>query len=350
MIPAVKFTYRRPYRAAAIMTAREAVLSPTTRPVSSDRELYDAMNLLAVRWRHAAEQLFEHGWRPHNSPLEEVARERLRFLLNCRPPFAEVAQQTMFCKQTLICPYCYARRIATLYTNLLGRLNLLDEAPQTEIDLSHEVVNEAEPRRGRRRTVRLDLDGRQVTAAVRLIERRHEFNVPLLDTPECYEAATRKVPDHGVLTLTDVFQRRPPQQMLAITTRLQGVLAKMCEKRRETVEKIQPLGSVLYTTVEPWERCWHLEHRQLFIVREDYTLPAEVQERTEGVIRTYDNVNAKAVSLAIRRTFAYPQRLLLGDHGLTAAYLNARAGRRMWASTGTMRNYFPGIEADEPSH
>lgn len=345
MTGAIRFKFGGPYRAAAVMAARETVLTPTTRPVSNDHDLIEAVKLLSVRWRHAAEQLFEHGWRLSRATSAELSQERLAFLLNCRPPFLRVEQRTYFCRQSLVCPYCYARRIATLYTNVLRRLNLQDEEIQNEFDLTHEVVHASA--NGRRRTVQLDLSGRQALAAVRLIERRHEFNIPLLDTEECRDAAARKVPLHGERTLNDAFPLRSPQQVAAISARLAAAFAQMVDKRRELIDTVAPLGAVLYTTVEPWDHCWHLEHRQLFVVPQDYSLPADIQTRTEGVIREYDNVNAKAVSLAIRRTFAYPQRLLLGDHSLTAIYLNARNGRRMWASTGTMRGSLQENEAND---
>ena len=333
MSRAIRFNYVRPYRAAAIMTARAAVLTPTTHPASSDAELYAAMRLLSIRWRVAAQQLYLHGWQPHGRIIREP--EDMDWIINCRPPFAEVKQRTPYCQLTSICPYCYARKVANLYDKLrLAMRMTVDEV--TEIDLSQDEIP-ADDEHGRaQRAVFLD-GNTSLTSQYRLIERRHEFNVPLFDTDVCREAASKRVPTHGERTLIEAFTPRTRAEREQIAVRLDSCLRALVANRQLLLKAVRPTGAVLYTSAEPWENCWHFEHRQLFILGPGEDLPEQIRAKTVGVVREYDRVNAKQLSLAIRRTFAYPQRLLLGDHGMTAAYLNARAGRQLWASSGIAR-------------
>lgn len=330
----IRFDYCRPYRAAAIMTARAAVLTPTTHPTDSDASLYAAMRLLSIRWRHAATQLCQHGWQPRGRMLDD--EESMAWLLNCRPPFAEVCQKTWFCRMADICPYCYARRIAGLYTKMRHIMQVADDTV-TELDLTQDAPPEPVVDAGRaQRAVFLE-PGVAATSGLRLLERRHEFNVPLFDNDLCREAAERRQPLHGELSLTEAFPTRSREERAEISARLDACLQALVNSRRALLQIVRPTGAVLYTTVEPWDNCWHFEHRQLFILGPGEDLPESVRLRTIGTVRQYDRVDAKAISTALRRVFAYPQRMLLGDHSMTALYLNSRAGRQMWASTGVAR-------------
>lgn len=335
----IKFQLLRPYRAAAVMTARAAVLTEMAFPVTDDESLYKASRVLSVRWRHAATELAVHGWHPWgNVAIEDEAMraKQLDRMLNCRPMFTDVHPRTHYCYRTLVCPNCYARRIAGLYTTMMRRL-CVRETELTELDLSADVVDEAIGGREQRQ-IAIDMGDNRLDAPVTLVERRHEFNRPILDTAMLQRLSDRVAPIVGEEHLRGMrYSRRVPEVAARIAANLRARLDGIRTTRRNALTMAAPLGSVFYTTVEPWEGCWHFEHRQLYVFAAGSGLPESVRQHTDGCVRTYPNVNAKTIALAIRRTFAYTPRLLLGDHSLTAIYLNACKGRRMWTTSGILR-------------
>jgi hypothetical protein len=335
----IRFKHLRPYRASAVMTARAAVLSEMAYPVTDDASLYKACDLLQIRWRHAATELAAHGWHPWAGVAiedEEMRLKQLERLLNCRPMFTDVLPRTHYCYRTLVCPHCYARRVAGLYSAMMHRLHVR-ETEVTELDLSSDVADELAGGREQRQ-IAIDMGGEQLTVPYTLVERRHEFNRPILDLPHLQALSNRKVPIVGETELYGRrYERRESAQVAQIAGRLRQRLDGLGEARRRVTLAAAPLGAICYTTVEPWEGCWHFEQRQLYIFAAHTGLPESVRQQTTGRIRTYATVNAKTIALALRRTFAYTPRLLIGDHSLTAIYLNACRGRRMWTTTGIMR-------------
>jgi len=331
----VTFTPQRVYRSAAMTAARDAVLSEIAYPTPDVDMVPAAMRVASIRWRHAAAQLLRHGWR-YGLIADDTDETRLETLVNCRPAFAEVTPAIGYCHRAHICPYCYARRVAGVYARISAQLQL-HRHDVAELDLSGETPLPATTRRLSRLIVLDDLPSVPVPP-FRLLERRHEYNRPLFPAdPSSVAAAARQVPLCGEKHLPREYALRPPLEIVALTDFMRQHLSELPAARRRLLSQLKPRGAVLSFVVEPWENCWHFEHRQLFVLDAGTEVPEEILRNTRGSIRVHDDVSAKTVSQAIRRTFAYPPRLLIGDHSLTSIFLNACHRLRLWEFYGILR-------------
>ncbi len=302
---------------------RAAVLYKLYRPLPDPQQVRVHTLRLVKLWRWSLRQLWDQHW--HNRP------RGLQFARNCCPSFVYCTPRTRSCGLARICPFCYARWVRDVWETVdLAFPNLNSRQVTEEI-----LLDDGTAREPRRLEVTLPAD----TTPYALVERRHEFNLPFLPTDHYRDLAARahysvrprrkrKTPREEALLARDLpaFERHLRECLQAATTARNGWMAKL-----------HPVGALYHTTVEPWADCWHVEHRQLLMLRPDQQLDPQIELQTRGLFARHEQPSRRLLFEAVIRACAYPKLLLRGDYELTGVLLRARRRVRLTANYGAFR-------------
>lgn len=229
-------------------------------------------------------------WIPGDSLARSSQALTFRRVLNCRPSsvfFAKGNQGKLRpCNRRNFCPFCWSRVAALFYRRSKAALNRLRKT-QDNLILHCRVI------------------AQDVAAPDRLLA--------------------------GTVEETDVWQAAGQLKDIFVTYR------ELCEKTHKQRQR-KTVGSCWRLVVSPTERGWTIELRELFLATPKQRLPwvSCRNARTTHNLSTKLNDERK-IQDCLGRFLEYPRGLLVEYPELTAAYLRAAYGLRLFSGTGEFR-------------
>lgn len=273
---------------------RMAVMYAIRQPARTLDDVRDMTALLLDQWRARVGALISAGWEPN---IGARSQHSILYARNCKPTFTISSHRTRPCKNTAVCPWCYARWVRDVWRSIDANMpapDLVEPTPE-EIAAGRElrsiVIDDGDPDPPRRHTTEF---------RYHLVERHHYFYRDVL--PE---------PNPGGLT---------------ISTNLEGLLNNIEEQRTALVRMVDPAAAFLYNTLEPWEqgRQWKIHSRQLFKLLPEHDFPAQVVEATQGRVVRHTRPTRREVIQIVARICRYPVDLMIGDPDRTVELLHTR--------------------------
>ena len=265
---------------------RMAVLYPLVGITHSDDDVRQRTQALLEFWRSRATLLVDAGY---------VKRQRqdnaLNFLRNCRPAFVITTPPTRLCGLPLMCPFCYARWVRTVWESLSAGIH---PASSADTESLHQADWEDIPLSAITLGCGVQDEWHSRRSTQHLVERHHYFYRP---------APTDK-------------------------TELQAfayLLSDIIKRRTALIKQVDPVGAFLYTTVEPWDGgMLRIHHRQLFKLAASQAFPAEIVSNTKGSITRFEQPTRRDVLGIVARVCRYPLRVLTDSPQLVTQLFSVR--------------------------
>lgn len=247
---------------------------------------------LLNQWRARIGSLSTAGWDPWVNSHHGILYAR-----NCKPTFAINSHRTRPCKNTAICPFCYARWTRDVWQCIDGDM----DAPDPVVPTAAEIESCREER-----VITLDdateEQPRHHTTSFRfhLVERYHTF-------------------------YRDILPADNPQG-LTVLQNLAGLLDNIERQRSTIIKLVDPAGAFLYTTLEPWNngQQWKVHHRHLFKMAAGHQFSPEVIANTNGIVQREPRPTRPKIHQIVARICRYPIELMVGDAERTVQLLTAR--------------------------
>jgi hypothetical protein len=257
------------------------------------RKIYQVRHL----WFKRAKELMTTGlWQPGHAITRSSADLTARRCLFCRPSCVFYARgnanKLRPCKQSRICPFCYARTAAYIYWNVRQYLN----------------------------TRRKQVDNEIVTCVAQ----------------KEYLAAKGFTPETGMTAGMHSLNVR----------RLQAVIEKHVQRYERQTKTIQRRtdGAMWSVVVEPKRRGWRVETRQYFVARAGTDLPVVRLPDAKTVYNKSAKIQTFVRSGKILGRFVrYPAGMLTACADLTGIALQASYGLRLRRGTGRFRACSSGL-------
>jgi hypothetical protein len=279
---------------------RLAVLYPLTRLCHRTGEVYEAVERLVTMWRARVGELSNEGWRPRRGD------HCITYARNCVPSFIYALPRNRPCRNTMICPFCYARWVRSVWQTIDSSFpNPNDDPPRKipaglniEIDpmLPDERLVSEHVGQRLSRSIQLDYP---TDYRFHLIERHHSSYQPFVPPESEHKSQGEWLP-----------------------ALIKGVIAA----RNQLVAAVDPLAAFCFTTVEPSRRGWKFRSRQLFKVSANHRLPETLV--TNGAVRYHEQPTRKIVFSAVARTCRYPVKLFREDPFNVAILLDVKQDKR----------------------
>lgn len=293
-MPDVDFTlYAVPNRYQDVVQ-RMAVLSAIRQPAWTSDQVRELTVKLIDQWRARVGSLTSAGWEPSTG---NRAQHSILYARNCRPAFVMTSPPTRPCRNVLVCPWCYARWVRDVWAVIDTDMPAPD--PPVTPDETTEDGREY-------RSIILD------TANDEPVDNRAFFRFHLLERHHTYY---RPLTDGG----------RTVEQTLTV------LMNGIAQSRKLLVDRVDPIGAFIYTTIEPWERGqqqWKIHNRQVFKLTPEQDFPADIVQSTHGRVTRYERPTRKEILRIIARTCRYPVELITGDADLTARLIMTRRAIR----------------------
>jgi hypothetical protein len=229
-------------------------------------------------------------WVPGDSLARSSQALTFRRVLNCRPSNVFFAQgnenKLRPCNRHNFCPFCWARMAALFYRRSKAAINQFRKTRDGLVLYCRVIAQE-------------------VPAPEYLF-------VGTVEEPDMWRAATG---------LKDIFES----------------YRELCGRSHKQRQR-KTVGSCWRLVVNPTEKGWTIELRELFLAKPGQRLPWA----TCRVARTIHNASTKLdddgkIQDCLGRFMEYPKGLLVEYPELTATYLRASYGLRMASGTGAFR-------------
>lgn len=317
---------------AADEAARGAVLYPLMGAPQSDAETRRYVGKLVASWRWRVTQLLDN-----DANLGKAGKRGSMYLRNCCPTFAYPTPTAKTCRQWLVCPFCYARRVSDVWERIAAAFPPgerreptvvpIEESPKPvrEVDLYDysDWVEEDEPE-----PIATPPEVRQAKRIL-LYERverdtgwdfKHRLVVCRKRQYESFD---------GIYRMDDVKDR------------LRDAMCAQLSEAKAWLSAREYSGALLDCVVEPDQKKsrWRLETRYLLCVSPDAEFhPHEVNGPG---IYFEDPVKPtrEALKKAVRKVCRYPVGMMRADPHLAATIINVKKelGLRMHEVYGTFR-------------
>lgn len=282
---------------------RSAVLHSLYGPCYGDGMILRRTASLVALWRRCLIHLPFHGWSPRGWTPEGTPRG-VAYARNCCPSFVYYLPRTKPCHLTN-CPFCYARGVRAAWNALQPFFT-------------------------------------GANATYDLIERRHSFRVPFLDTKDARARAKKlKRLTKRYRSARDCRDALPSGQIIEMQQWLSEKLSQIAVLRGRHLRSLQYTGALAMTLVSPWPTAWQFEHRQLYLVPSTQAENKALEESTKGHYQRHVHPDPRTLLGIVARVYAYPRLWLYGDPAMLAILQNARAGTRLSATYGVFRNHRP---------
>lgn len=187
-----------------------------------------------------------------------------QYMRNCCPTFTFTEPRTRCCTRQVVCPFCYARWVRDVWERI-----------------------------------------------------SKSFNPPVTDTPG------REFPYHLVEFFCG-YVRPYTEDNLDEAAYLQKILNENVAMRKSVVDRLNPLGAMMYDTIEPTKKGWYIRSRHLLKIAPDHVLPAVYGTVPGSSMLRIERPTRKLLLRAVARVCRYPTRLLTGDAAHTALLLDVR--------------------------
>ena len=277
-----RFRFQRPFRGYAELCQVNAVLTP----VFGLNRKQTGQSILA---RAGAISRWQRDSLQARNVAGVLSAEQLDRLGNCRHAFGLVIPKTNYCNQAHLCVHCWARRATEVWSR---------------IDYAMSPVRE---------------DGSR--------PRRSPYSL----------VVTSRV--FGPLTAVAYKGEGGAAGVVAArASRVRAAAGEPIDGRGYEMRKLAPAGAVNILTLSPHyasPRGWDFRLRQVLAVdpASEFVLPG-------ARIRRFESPTRKRVARAVAWAWRYPRGLLLAPGGgpasptVVSKYLEAIAGRRLWAGYG----------------
>jgi hypothetical protein len=279
-MPDTKFDYSVAPRRYQDLVQRYAVLYSLRKVRPQTDTMFELTDKVLKMWRARIGALTSLGWLPNNTP------HGIMYARNCRPTFVIASPPTRPCTLARICPFCYARRVRDLWVDIDAQFPMGQRASAEDIVDERTILIDDEPV--------LANDFRY-----HLVERHHSFHEPVIvdgvDTPE------------------------------AIVRRLAWCMNQITQSRARIVERINPLGALMFTTIEHSARhdSWKIHNRQIFKVPFNQEIPQVYTTKRCVRCTRITEPTRKRVLFTMARTLRYPAAMIRGDAERTLQILQA---------------------------
>ena len=257
---------------------RGAVLHRLVGRCRSGQEIVAGTERVLGMWRARLHVLRSAGWQPKWTPSD------WQFIRNCCPTFILVRPVTRRCNLSYVCPFCYARRLHTVWS----RLSTVFGWPQQSCVDSEDETG-----------------GELLRSPRHLLVRTFTKDIEL----------TNDSVDQSVTEL--------------LTTRIRKTL----DIRSACVGVLKTRGAFTFTEFVPTQVGWRMEYRELHVVDATYVLPSAVSEITARL----EEPTRAELARAIADFCAYPTELMFGPAEHLKVALDARVGLRLFNTYGILR-------------
>lgn len=278
-MPDQKFTFTSIPEGYSARLQRGAVLHRLVGRCGSGQEIVTGTEHVVTMWRARLHALRQLGWQPKWTAAD------WQFMRNCRPAFAVVHPATRRCNLSYICPFCYARRLYTVWSRLAevcGWPVHTDDAATSSVEAS------ARP---------------ALHLLVRTFTKEIDLSVAAAD-----KAAVELLADR---------------------------MRKVLSMRLSCISTLRPRGAFTFTDFVPTTDGFRMEYRELHLVDATYVLASEVA----GVVARVEDPTRAELARAVAAHCAYPTELLFGPVDRLKVALDARAGLRLFTTYGILRQH-----------
>lgn len=307
-MPDLKFTFDWVPNTYAAAIQRATVLS-AIRGYGKGRmhlpeQVRQQTEVLVRQWRARLHSLTTSGY------SFVTSESSLQYTRNCAPTFVKAVPTTRVCKLFYLCPFCYARRVADIWTTVDAAFpNPRDVLTDVEVPFNSPAPLRSAPLPRRARATQADGE-RQLRA----IDLGHSSGDTRVDFPY-----------HLVVRVHDLYAPfLPPEQSTGhnYVTWVRSVMEITAARRRPLMDELRPRGAISMFTCVPVRQSWKVRTRDIYMIDKNVVLP----ENLPGQIRRIERPTRRRIFNALVWALWYPRQLLTGDVDMVAAMLQARRG------------------------